>query len=206
MIVHESCSTARAQGGGARSSADAQPGQPEAQDAHGGARGLVSAAVAMPHRCSAVKSTCLPPSSSSSCLAHYSALTDKCLCLCSAKYRQHGWTPHRGSGHNEVERVKNNTPSLVATGKCVTAPGAAWVHPPCILQRLHAARWWNGHPRGGACACCRDAGASRVVYTSHGMLQWHMFTQGAHTTSICSRLDVMSYITHVLVQTTHVTY
>ena len=33
------------------------------------------------------------------------------------KYNAHGWTPHRGTGQYEEDRVKHRRPALVATGK-----------------------------------------------------------------------------------------
>lgn len=58
---------------------------------------------------------------------------------------------------------------------------------------MHAALWTDKRntARVGTLRqlmLCRSAGESRVVYTSHGMLQWHMFTQGLQHTRRCRGL------------------
>ena len=51
-------------------------------------------------------------------------------------------------------------------------------------------------PTGAASAACREAGVSRVLYTSHGMLQWHMFTQGAQDDRLLPSLALDAYLVH----------
>ena len=50
--------------------------------------------------------------------------------------------------------------------------------------------------RAQAAHACRSAGESRVVYTSHGMLQWHMFTQGVHKHPRLLRIDSSMTVVH----------
>ena len=127
--------------------------------------------------------------------------------VCSAKYRQHGWTPHRGSGQNEIERNKHNIPSLVATGKWVTASDAASQRPLCALRRPRAAEFRAISGRGAPHLLAAGMLASPEFCTRHmGCCNGTCLRKARRTPIRCS-LPVRSNIGCIFVHAdTHLTW